>query len=761
MGVRGLTTYINYNEDVFLKTFLLHDTCLIIDGHSLCAQLYRSLNCFSAFGGDYDKFAGYVKTFFKNLRKCRVTAYILFDGSHESRKLKTAYTRLRSKICGASRLDPVTQGGLQIFPMFLRDVFKEIFRDMEIPYTICEFEADDEIAAMARHLNCPVLSYDSDFFIYNVLYIPFNTLDLKPTLVEENGNKVFVLECKIYRVEQLTKHFGGLKEEMLPLLATLLGNDYVEKRVFNKFFSQLKMPKSKKKKNEQQRCIHGLFKWLQNETLETAISKILGRLKKKQKARVLSIMKKSIEGYYKKHCRSLEYFNIADNIAEETIEFEFPDIVSDNDQFADEEIENEKDTDNVEKSNYEKEIDDVEGKDNETQMDKESDSETEEEALSDEENSKEDSDIEDQLILGLPEWFAKGIRKNYIPHSYINLYTHCLHFCSPQAEDYQDKDSFFCTLPILRYAFDIMTDYSRENCIYVSREKDNAYRRILIDQEYSVPRPFDILFQDLSEDQLKSCFHHFIKEKMPLLDMCLIDLLPPNFQIFMVSLLWWVQKCDIPLGNVHSLFISYIMLDVIDEKTGTFRGSYYFKNKYSKKIEEFKKNSSNESDDGELFLNKNKVQYEDCMIAASALLAHFELDDKIRKRPKSYDIRKIHSFAQFQCCLSQFNNLNQLCRKPFENTTYSKCYNGTFVYNIATKLENQIDPVSYFDQYLRGAVTVLRFYKSLCQIYSKCADSMGLVNKKWEGKKQRRKKNNNIDEELNFIVKGFESEVVI
>ncbi|KAG6461777.1 hypothetical protein O3G_MSEX012850 [Manduca sexta] len=761
MGVRGLTTYINYNEDVFLKTFLLHDTCLIIDGHSLCAQLYRSLNCFSAFGGDYDKFAGYVKTFFKNLRKCRVTAYILFDGSHESRKLKTAYTRLRSKICGASRLDPVTQGGLQIFPMFLRDVFKEIVRDMEIPYTICEFEADDEIAAMARHLNCPVLSYDSDFFIYNVLYIPFNTLDLKPTLVEENGNKVFVLECKIYRVEQLTKHFGGLKEEMLPLLATLLGNDYVEKRVFNKFFSQLKMPKSKKKKNEQQRCIHGLFKWLQNETLETAISKILGRLKKKQKARVLSIIKKSIGGYYKKHCRSLEYFNIADNIAEETIEFDFPDIVSDNDQFADEEIENEKDTDNIEKSNYEKEIDDVEGKDNETQMDKESDSETEEEALSDEENSKEDSDVEEQLILGLPEWFAKGIRKNYIPHSYINLYTHCLHFCSPQAEDYQDEDSFFCTLPILRYAFDIMTDYSRENCIYVSREKDNAYRRILVDQEYFVPRPFDIPFQDLSEDQLKSCFHYFIKEKMPLLEMCLIDLLPPNFQIFMISLLWWVQKCDIPLGNVHSLFISYIMLDVIDEKTGTFRGSYYFKNKYSKKIEEFKRNSSNVSDDEELFLNKNKVQYEDCMIAASALLAHFELDDKIRKRPKSYDIRKIHSFAQFQCCLSQFNNLNQLCRKPFENTTYSKCYNGTFVYNIATKLENQIDPISFFDQYLSGAVTVLRFYKSLCQIYSKCADSMGLVNKKWEGKKRRRKKNNNIDEELNFIVKGFESEVVI
>ncbi|KAJ8726101.1 hypothetical protein PYW07_000799 [Mythimna separata] len=188
---------------------------------------------------------------------------------------------------------------------------------MNVPYTVCEFEADDEIAAMARHLNCPVLSYDSDFFIYNVLYIPFNTLDFKPKPVEINNTKTFVLECKIYKVEYMLKNFGGLKEELLPLLATLLGNDFVEKKVFKKFFSQLKLPKTKKKSNDQQKCIHGLFQWLQNETLESAIEKILGRLKKKEKQRVLYVIKKSIDGYHSKHCRSLKYFNLT---ADETPE---------------------------------------------------------------------------------------------------------------------------------------------------------------------------------------------------------------------------------------------------------------------------------------------------------------------------------------------------------------------------------------------------------------------------------------------------------
>ncbi|XP_026756957.2 protein asteroid [Galleria mellonella] len=592
-------------------------------------------------------------------------------------------------------------------------------------YIVSEFEADDEIAALARTLNCPVLSYDSDFFIYNIKYIPFNTLDHKPTLVEEGNKRFYVLQCKLYKVEFLIKNFGGLQENMLPLLATLLGNDYVEKRIFKKFFSQFKLPKSKRCKNDQQRSIHGIFKWLQNETLDSAVSKILGRCKKSQKDRVFAIIKKGIEGYNRKKCRALKYFNISSDDTQEESNLTLPGIID---------VDTE-DTDDESSSNS---------------------------SLSDDESSEE---IESDHVDGLPSWYADKIRNNLIPSVYMNLYTHHLHFCSPQAEDYTDEDAFLCTLPILRYSFDILTDFSHEKCIYVSRQNDCNYKRMFIDREYAIPRLLEVPFNELSNDQLNSYFHHFLKQKMPSLDLTDIYLLPSDFQLFMVSMLWWITNCNVPLANVHSLFICYIMLEVIDEKTGTFRGHKHFMDKYSNKIMETKRSPiDRHNENNELFLNKNKVQYEDCLIAASVLLKHFEIDGTIIKRPKTYDVKRVHSFAQFQCCLQQFNCLNNLCGSLFEPTTYYKCYNGTFVYNIALKLENQVDPIIFFEQYLKGATTVLMFYKSLCSVYRTCSEKMCLTNSVLPGKKRnrRKKKKDEVDEIFNkFFVKGFESQVSI
>lgn len=746
MGVRGLTTYINKNEDIFLKDFVLYDSCVVIDGHSLCAQLYQRLNSFSAFGGDYDKFFQYVRTFFKHFRKCNLTSYVLFDGSYETRKLKTAYHRLRSKIYGASCLDPVTQGCMQIFPLLIRNVFKEALIDIGVAYTVCEFEADDEIAAMARHLNCPVLSYDSDFYIYNVLYIPFNTVDFKPKCVIIDGAKKHVLNCKIYRFEQLTNSFEGIKQEILPLLATLLGNDFVQKRVFGKFFSEFKLPKAKKNQNDQQRCIEGLFKWLQNESIDTAISKIIGRLKKNRKEKVFYIIKKSIEGYNRKNCRSLKYFNIPENTEE--IVSVLPENVN--------ELLGKDCNDNDDSVIPNNQIDE-----NETIESPQYDSDTNEQS-SEEENSSDQED--DTNELGIPDWFAEGIRNNTIPHSSINLYTHHLHFGSPQAEDYNDEDAFLCALPILRYSFDILTDYEQEYVTYVSRDKSLNYHRLIINREYSIPRPLEVPYSNLTDEQLRLYFLNFFKIKMPMLDFNLIDLLPKSFQLYMLSILWWVNTCEVPIGLVHSLFVCYIMLEMIDESIGTIRGQKYYNEKYQKTIEEYKNRMIvlPSLTEGELFLNKNKIQHEDCFIAAKMLLQYFEIDAKIKKRPKSnYHVNKIHKYAKFQCCLQQINDLNTLCKKPYQNTKYGKSYNGTFVYNFALKMDTQNDPKVFVNQYLKDSTTILMFYNSLCTVYDELVLALGLRHFKWERSKSRRKRKEMLEDELNFIVKGFESEVVI
>lgn len=737
MGVRGLTTFVNYNQDSFLKTYLLHDSNLVIDGHSLCAQLFRSSNSFPAFGGNYDKFAAYVRTFFKNLKKCNITCYVLFDGGYEVRKLKTAYSRLRSKISGASHLDPVTQSSLQIFPLLLRDTFKEVLRELNIKYSVCELEADDEIAAMARYLNCPVLSYDSDFFIYNVLYIPFNTLEYKAINQENNGNKYYAIECKLFKSEYLVKKFQ-LQVDLMPLLATLLGNDFVQKRMFKKFFSHLKLPKNRTKKNDQQRSIQALINWLQNETLDSAIAKIIGRVKNSEKSKVLRIVKESIEGYNCKLCKSIKYFNL-NNISND----------SDNAQ----DISAITTAKHILENSHELLV--PENNDG-------SDSDTSSDELEGSPSDDENTETADEAELAMPDWLSARIRNNVVPQSYIDLYTLHIHFCVPQAEDYTSEDSFICTLPILRYAFDILTDFKEEHCIYVSRERDNNYKRIIVGQEFAIEKPLLENYSTMSLPDLQSFMSHFIRVNYTKLDLTLIDMLPSNFRLISLSIIWWVKHCNVPKYLVHSVILSYIMLDVIDEYTGIFRGAFFFNNKYSKKIEILKKRTFEKTfiEEGNLFLNKKKVQYDDCLVACQKLLQHFDISAKIKKKPKSYDIKIIHSLAQFQCCLLQFNCLNNLCNNPFESSRYSKFYDGTFIYNLACSLTGSIDIVSHLEKYLEGAQTVLLFYKSLWFVLDKCFNQLGVQMCNAPKQKTRRGKKKN-KSDMSFLVEEFASEVYI
>ncbi|XP_041975972.1 protein asteroid [Aricia agestis] len=736
MGVRGLTTYINTNQDIFMKKFYIYNTKLIIDGLSLTSQLYRSLNCFSAFGGDYDKYADFVRKFFKNLKRCNVEPYVIFDGSYERKKIKTVFSRLRSKLKNASRLDPVTQDSLQIFPLLLRDVFRDVLAEMDVPYMICEFEADDEIASLARHLNCPVLSYDSDFFIYNVLYIPFNTLEIKSKPINIEGESKHCMKCKIFKVQNLTEHFE-IKDDVLPLLAILLGNDYIEKRVFQKFFSQLKLKKFKKRNNSQQRSIHTLFQWLQNETLETAIVKILGRVKNNEKKKVLQIIRKGIEGYNRKKCQSLSYFNVSSDKNESN---EYDDIEMKIEKIL-----------NLEATSV--------GDSNENCEDCESSTE---EGTEDEED---DNDV-DQLVQEntesnadtiLPEWFHSKVQNNLIPFSFLNLYTNHIYFCSPQADDYSDDDPFICTLPILRYAFDLLTDSEYDYCVYIGREKC-MYKKMFIETDMSIESFADKKFCNLTLEELHQCFYHFLRTKMPKLDTAMISLLPASFQLFMISMLWWISTCNVPNTHVHSLLVSYMILEVIDEKTGGARGHFLFNSKHAKKLEQLRSELPSDLVMDELFLNKNKVQYDDCLLAASILLKHFEIDDSIRKKPKTYDVQRIHSFAQFQCCLLQFNSLNTLCGLPYEKTVYHKCYNGTLIYNLALKMEKQTDPELFITQYLIGASSLLLYYKSMCSILNSLLDKICIkpIVKMPKKKKRVQKKVDEIEE----LLKGLEIDVL-
>ena len=79
-------------------------------------------------------------------------------------------------------------------------------------------EADAEIASLANDLNCPVLSNDSDFFIFDIRggFIPLSSFNWK----------IRPLKSDIFYRTKLAHHFR-IRPELLPLLASLAGNDYV------------------------------------------------------------------------------------------------------------------------------------------------------------------------------------------------------------------------------------------------------------------------------------------------------------------------------------------------------------------------------------------------------------------------------------------------------------------------------------------------------------------------------------------------------
>lgn len=224
MGIPGLTSFINRNSTQFFENYQLKDMLVIIDGYALTNFLYRQYeNQTSAFGGDYDIIAKVYVDFINLFLRCNVTPIFVFDGAYEQRKIETIMHRMSERIKSYSQPFKTND----CMPYFASDILFDILNDMDIPHINCDFEADAEIVALAKILECPVISRDSDFYVNTVPYIPLDMiiLDLKSTEKEIN--------CRLYKVEKLLNEFGGLNTDYLPLVAALLGNDYIRQDTFS------------------------------------------------------------------------------------------------------------------------------------------------------------------------------------------------------------------------------------------------------------------------------------------------------------------------------------------------------------------------------------------------------------------------------------------------------------------------------------------------------------------------------------------------
>ena len=228
MGVRGLNSLLPGNSQIY-QDIPFKDKKLVVDGKNLAYHLYFTANLDENHGGEYQAYQTRVQAFFTALADCGIRPYVVIDGGSGTSdiKLQTIMDRAKQKVKKAH--DAALTGKKNgILPSLAKLVFDQTLSDMKVPLAKCFGDADCELAALASEWRCPVLSKDSDFFIFN---LPAGLLHLDHfqwDKVQKRGGSSHI-PCKQYTTSRFCTFFN-ITPELLPVFASLAGNDYINLR---------------------------------------------------------------------------------------------------------------------------------------------------------------------------------------------------------------------------------------------------------------------------------------------------------------------------------------------------------------------------------------------------------------------------------------------------------------------------------------------------------------------------------------------------
>jgi hypothetical protein len=255
MGIVGLTTFINGLNDKEKRMFdviRLHNTPLVIDGTNLLHQVYFTNKIKCEYNGNYDELKQKLEAFFVLLKQCHIEPYVLLDGARDvnNEKFLTILERTKDRIqkftistSDLTLLDDIKSSNKNqeqffvskyLLPLNANLILHEVLVDLKVKFFQCKFEADYSVAQLANILNAPVLSLDSDFYVFDLThgYISFDNLDLNRMIDDHDDT---YLDAKLYKLDNFLDYFGlntQLKKRLLYVFVLLCGNDYINQNEF-------------------------------------------------------------------------------------------------------------------------------------------------------------------------------------------------------------------------------------------------------------------------------------------------------------------------------------------------------------------------------------------------------------------------------------------------------------------------------------------------------------------------------------------------
>ena len=220
MGVKKLTTFVEsdfvrwrYGKEVHGK--------LVVDGNSLVHSLHTRE---WSNGGQYREYRSAVRQFYLKLLNSGITPIVIFDGVNDERKTDVVMKRrqdwvniIHKRITDNASRNIKCSGC--ILPTLCSEVYRMALYDLNIEFYVADGEADPVIARVANHYSCPVLSNDSDFFVFRLIggYIPYSNFHWKSSVVKAD----------IYHRDEFAKQFGFRDSSLLYVIPAIVGNDFI------------------------------------------------------------------------------------------------------------------------------------------------------------------------------------------------------------------------------------------------------------------------------------------------------------------------------------------------------------------------------------------------------------------------------------------------------------------------------------------------------------------------------------------------------
>ncbi|XP_034409496.1 protein asteroid homolog 1-like [Cyclopterus lumpus] len=305
MGVQGLTSLVDAHRRIY-RDVQFRESRLVIDGCNLLYKLYFDFGLDQNHGGEYATFEVLIEKFVKALRECRISPYVVLDGGSDytDKKLQTLTLRAKNRIKKAHQ---AAEGNQRegVLPQLVKLVFKQTLDRLEVPLAQCYGEADREIAALAREWRCPVLSQDSDFYIFDLPAGLLPLSDFRWDALKHSGSRSYI-PCKNYTTSSFCIFFS-VQQQLLPTFAALAGNDYVKLRIGSFSWAQF-APEGSGATSR----LEGLLCWLRGfcrpqEAFEAALG-LMGDLSSERKAELLKDLCLGMEEYQLPPCSLKKFF---------------------------------------------------------------------------------------------------------------------------------------------------------------------------------------------------------------------------------------------------------------------------------------------------------------------------------------------------------------------------------------------------------------------------------------------------------------------